>query len=63
MRIPTRSVAILTAISALSLGLIAPTSAEALVQVRPATHWGNVYAGPATNIRHHRLPIERKAEA
>ena len=62
MRIPTRSVAILTAISALSLGLIAPTSAEALVQVRPATHWGNVYAGPATSIRQSAQPKVGKLE-
>ncbi len=62
MRIPTRSVAILTAISALLLGLIAPTSAEALVQVRPATQWGNVYAGPATNIRQTSQPKVAKLE-
>jgi len=62
MRIPTRSVAILTAIPALLLGLIAPTSAEALVQVRPATHWGNVYAGPATNIRQAAQPKAGKLE-
>jgi len=66
MRTPTRSVAILTAISALLLGLIAPTSAEALVQVRQATHWGNVYAGPATNIRQAAQPkvgkIEKKSK-
>ncbi len=62
MRIPTRSVAILTAISALLLGLIAPTSAEALVQVRPATQWGNVYAGPATNIRQASQPKVAKLE-
>jgi len=49
MRIPTRSLAILAAISSLFLGLIVPTSAESLVLVRPATQWANVYAGPATN--------------
>ena len=66
MRIPTRSVAILTAISALLLGLIAPTSAEALVQVRPATHWGNVYAGPATTAKQTATPkvthLEKKSK-
>lgn len=45
----TRTIAILTSISSLLLGLLAPNTAHALVQVRPATHWGNVYAGPATN--------------
>ena len=40
----------LTAISSILLGLIAPTSAEALVLVRPATQWANVYAGPPTNV-------------
>jgi hypothetical protein len=50
MRIPTRTVAMLTAISSILLGLIAPTSAEALVLVRPATQWANVYAGPPTNV-------------
>lgn len=62
MRIPTRSVAILTAISALLLGLIAPTSAQALVHVRPATQWGNVYAGPATNVRQAPQPKVGKLE-
>jgi len=62
MRIPTRSVAILTAISALFLGLVAPTSASALVLVRPATHWGNVYAGPATNILQSPTPKVGKLE-
>lgn len=62
MRTPTRSVAILTAISAFLLGLIAPTSAEALVRVRPATHWGNVYAGPATNIGQSAQPKAGKLE-
>ena len=50
MRIPTRTVAMLTAISSILLGLIAPTSAEALVLIRPATQWANVYAGPPTNV-------------
>ena len=62
MRIPTRSVAILTAISALFLGLVLPTSAEALVQVRPATHWGHVYAGPATNATQAPAPKVGKLE-
>ena len=62
MRIPTRSVAILTAISALFLGLVAPTSADALVLVRPATHWGNVYAGPATNLQQSPTPKVGKLE-
>lgn len=61
-RIRTRSVAILLAGSALLFGLLAPTSAEALVQVRPATHWGNVYAGPATNIRQTSQPKVAKLE-
>jgi hypothetical protein len=62
MRIPTRSVAILTAISALLLGFIAPTTAEAQVLVRPATQWGNVYAGPATNILQTPAPKVGKLE-
>ncbi len=61
-RIPTRSVAILTAISAILLGLITPTTAEALVRVRPATQWGNVYAGPATNVDQARQPKVGKLE-
>jgi len=62
LQIPARSVAILTAISALLLGFIAPTSAQALVHVRPATHWGNVYAGPATNLRQAAQPKVGKLE-
>jgi len=62
MRIPTRSVAILTAISALFLGLVAPTSADAQVRVRPATQWGNVYAGPATNLQQSPTPKVGKLE-
>ncbi len=62
LQIPARSVAILTAISALLLGFIAPTSAQVLVHVRPATHWGNVYAGPATNLRQAAQPKVGKLE-
>ena len=62
MQIPTRSVAILTALSALLLGLITPTSADALVRVRPATQWANVYAGPATNILQSPTPKVGKLE-
>jgi hypothetical protein len=62
MRIPTRSLAILAAISSLFLGLIVPTSAEALVLVRPATQWGHVYAGPATNATQSPAPKVGKLE-
>jgi hypothetical protein len=62
MRIPTRSLAILAAISSLFLGLIVPTSAEALVLVRPATQWGHIYAGPATNATQAPAPKVGKLE-
>ena len=52
----------LTAISSILLGLIAPTSADALVLVRPATHWANVYAGPPTNILQSPTPKVGKLE-
>jgi hypothetical protein len=47
-RFPTRTVALLTVFLSLGLSLLVPDSAQALVKVRPATHWGNIYAGPAT---------------
>ena len=61
-RTPTRIVAVLAAVFSLFLGAIAPTSAEALVRIRPATQWGNVYAGPATNILQSAQPKAGKLE-
>ena len=62
MHSPNRSVAMLTAISALLLGLIAPTTAQALVQVRPSTHWGYVYAGNSKNVNQTAQPKVGKLE-
>lgn len=67
MRNSSRKTAIaLAALIFLNLGFVAPTSAQSLVKVRPATHWGNIYAGPATNIKANAAPkvgnLEKKSK-
>ena len=44
-----RSIAVSTLFASLLFGPLTPISAQATVLVRPATQWGHVYAGPATN--------------
>lgn len=47
-------------------GLVAPATAQSVVLVRPATQWGNVYAGPATTTKQTAKPkvanLEKKAK-
>lgn len=47
-------------------GLVAPASAQSVVLMRPATQWGNVYAGPATTTKQTAKPkvanLEKKAK-
>jgi hypothetical protein len=65
-----RSLARISAISAILAifltGLVAPASAQSVVLVRPATQWGNVYAGPATTAKQTTKPkvayLEKKAK-
>ena len=61
-----RNLAISTLFASLLLGLLYPTSANALVLVRPATQWGNVYAGPATTEIQQKKPkvanLEKKSK-
>ena len=44
-----RSFAIAISFAIFLAGLTTPATAQSQVLVRPATQWGNVYAGPATN--------------
>jgi hypothetical protein len=65
-RYPARKIAISTLFVTLLLGLLTPTSADALVLVRPSTQWGNVYAGPATTDTPQKKPkvayLEKKSK-
>ena len=65
-RYPARKIAISTLFATLLLGLLTPTSADALVLVRPSTQWGNVYAGPATTDTPQKKPkvayLEKKSK-
>ena len=49
MRSLKRSFAIAISFAIFLAGLTTPATAQSQVLVRPATQWGNVYAGPATN--------------
>ena len=44
-----RSFAVTLSFAILLAGITTPVSAQSQVLVRPATHWGNVYAAPATS--------------
>jgi hypothetical protein len=61
-----RNFAISTLFASLLIGFLTPTSANALVLVRPATHWGNVYAGPASSTNQTAKPkvayLEKKSK-
>jgi hypothetical protein len=60
-----RNFAVSSLFPSLILGFLTPTSADALVLVRPATQWGSVYAGPATTANQTAKPkvayLEKKS--
>ena len=60
-----RNFAVSSLFASLLLGSLTPTSADALVLVRPATQWGNVYAGPASTANQTAKPkaayLEKKS--
>ena len=61
-----RSFAIAISFAIFLAGFTTPATAQSQVLVRPATQWGNVYAGPATNSLQSPKPkvanLERKAK-
>jgi hypothetical protein len=61
-----RNFAISTLFASLLIGFLTPISANALVLSRPATHWGNVYAGPASSANQTAKPkvtyLEKKSK-
>ncbi len=66
LRFLKRSFAITLSFTIFVTGFTTPASAKSQVLVRPATHWGNVYAGPATNSQQSPKPkvayLEKKAK-
>jgi len=48
-KVLTRSFAIATLFASALIGITPAALANSQVLVRPSTHWGNLYAGPATN--------------
>jgi hypothetical protein len=66
LRSLARISAISTTFAIFLTGLVAPASAQSVVLVRPATQWGNVYAGPATTAKQTAAPkvahLEKKAK-
>ena len=66
LRSLARISAISTAFAIFLTGLVAPASAQSVVLVRPATQWGNVYAGPATTAKQTATPkvahLEKKSK-
>ena len=48
-KVLTRSFAIATLFASVLIGITPAALANSQVLVRPSTHWGNLYAGPATN--------------
>ena len=66
MRSLKRSFAIAISFAIFLAGLTTPATAQSQVLVRPATQWGNVYAGPATNSLQSPKPkvanLEKKAK-
>ena len=66
MRPLKRSFAITLSFAIFFAGFTAPASAQSQVLVRPATQWGNVYAGPATTSPQSPKPkvanLEKKAK-
>ena len=61
-----RSFAIAISFAIFLAGFTTPSAAQSQVLVRPATQWGNVYAGPATNSPQSPKPkvanLEKKAK-
>ena len=61
-----RSFAIAISFAIFLAGFTTPATAQSQVLVRPATQWGNVYAGPATNSLQSPKPkvanLEKKAK-
>lgn len=61
-----RSLAIAISFAIFLAGFTTPATAQSQVLVRPATQWGNVYAGPATNSLQSPKPkvanLEKKAK-
>ena len=61
-----RSFAIAISFAIFLAGFTTPSAAQSQVLVRPATQWGNVYAGPATNSLQSPKPkvanLEKKAK-
>ena len=66
MRSLKRSFAIAISFAIFLAGFTTPATAQSQVLVRPATQWGNVYAGPATNSLQSPKPkvanLEKKAK-
>ena len=66
LRFLKRSFAITLSFTIFVTGFTTPASAKSQVLVRAATHWGNVYAGPATTSQQSPKPkvayLEKKAK-